>query len=865
MQFLKKNNMNIVRQNEMQIYGRGAPSPLGDKHSYFVSVWLVPLALAFLLSGCGCSEDEPACQEDEDCETNFRCAQGECVFDITGSSSDSGTTSMGADTTTDTDSNSDTTTEPAGTDSESDSPLCSTIGTLSNGLACTDDCGCASQHCQNGFCCLNGECCQDATDCNDDLCASATCQNGSCVYTALPYSCGTEDIGGQTCSNGYVCDGNRNCIPVVPSECGLYAPTNSVSCTSLDATYGCHDSCTLATVNTDCVDGSSCVNGNCESILAKENGNICLQDGDCLSGHCGDGFCCAAGECCSTQTDCSDECKSDVQCGTNSQCFSSSLGCGYEDANGDETCTGANRCDGTGNCISVTTCVDLGIFFGSNDSFTCGNGAVTENCFSTCTSNGQCGDGNQCVLGACLVSNGGTCLGNQDCASDHCSNGRCCDAGNCCAQNTDCDTPCQTNGVCNTDLFQCVLSGDAEACGTQNDGCSDLNRCDGQGNCVAVTDHCSGTGEDTYTCATSEVVRNCRCNFNTDCDLDDTFCNGSFLCGANGLCKYDTPVDACSIETPCYTNVSCNELENSCSGTNPCDALATECDAKLCIDDGGGGYFCAPNKRPDTTFCNDGNLCNGSSDSCIDGLCIPGPPNAAFCFDDNPCTEDDCTENDTDTPTCENTTISIGSSCAPEYNCYGDNGTCEINPVDSIITCTPVEVPCNNNGVCSLHQCTEDFANDGTTCFETPNISYRVIACGEKITLTPSDFATRVYTNYTGPNDFDTDTEFDCQAAIDDPFIGKEAIIYVQTNDTDDVVANLEISSVDTEGYTEEDFDFLLFDDANICNWGTCTARQTGGYTGIPLLAGELSPEIIIDSRAKYFPPTTLELSLSCN
>ena len=836
-----------------------------------LSLWMMPVALSLLLSGCGCSDKKSSCSNNNDCAGTSLCVNGKCVAD-TPTETDTADTSSATSSDTATDSetssaisgtDSVTDTGPSDSESGSDIVVCTAPGLVENGLACVDNCDCASMHCNNGFCCDGGECCADAGDCTNDLCAAASCQDGACAYSTALFSCGAEDVSGQTCQDGYVCDGQGGCLPVAPSGCGLFAAADTFTCGALEAEPVCYTSCNISNADVNCVEGAICVNGSCVSFSAADNGSACELDGDCLSGHCGDGICCAAGECCVTAVDCSDECSANVQCGSNNQCFSTKLGCGIADTNGLDTCSGDSLCDGAGSCVNVTTCAEQSVLFGASGGYTCTTGAVTENCFADCTSSAQCGVGTQCVDGECLAPSGGTCTGDGDCVTGHCSNGVCCASGECCTENSDCDVPCQSGEVCNTDLYQCESGSTWADCGWQETGCTDGNRCDGAGSCVAVTDYCTGNGEDTYSCSDGQVIRDCRCNSNTDCDLDDIFCNGTYLCGVGGICRYDTPVDACPAASACYTDVTCNETTQSCAGTNPCDALATECDFKRCVDDGVGGYSCEANQAPNTTACDDGLACNGTLDYCSSGVCIGGPLSASPCYDDNACTTDVCEENDTDVnaPICTNDPIALGSSCDMDFNCYGDNATCELDE-SANVSCIPVEVPCTNQGVCFVHECSEDFTNDSVVCTDTPNISYVNIACGQQVVLTADDFVTRVYVDYSGPNDQDTDTDQDCQAPVDEPFIGKEAVIYIEADTATDHSAQLEIISVSPMADT--DLDFMLFDGGDVCDWNTCSARQTGGFTGIPMTVGGRSPELVIDSRTEYLPPESLTLQLNC-
>jgi hypothetical protein len=174
---------------------------------------------------------------------------------------------------------------------------------------------------------------------------------------------------------------------------------------------------------------------------------------------------------------------------------------------------------------------------------------------------------------------------------------------------------CNTANTCEQ---QVVAAG--TAC---DDGqlCSQGDKCDASGTCVAGTDTNYGFDKDgkpnTNTCLL------CKCSNNPDgsckqlstdsgasCD-DGNLCTKKDVCQAGGVCigVVDAPVDATN---SCYTNV---------------------CDPKT------GVFAPQPKAGSDGTPCDDANACTSGS-TCTTGIC--GQGTAVLCDDQNTCTTDSC-------------------------------------------------------------------------------------------------------------------------------------------------------------------------------------------------------------------------------
>lgn len=198
--------------------------------------------------------------------------------------------------------------------------------------SCLTDADCAAGvHCQGGVCgtpatgscnasgdCLSG-------NCVDHVCCNTTCA-GPCLSCALPGRIGTcspvasgavdprgicVDQGPASCGKSGTCDGVGGCalypqgsvcaassctgaLWTGPGTCdglGTCQPGGQASCAPFTcAPQGnvCH---TICVSSDDCVSGSACApNGLCSihSLTAP-----CTADGECESGFCAQGICCA--------------------------------------------------------------------------------------------------------------------------------------------------------------------------------------------------------------------------------------------------------------------------------------------------------------------------------------------------------------------------------------------------------------------------------------------------------------------------------------------------------------------------------------------------------------------------------------------
>lgn len=373
---------------------------------------------------------------------------------------------------------------------------------------------------------------------------------------------------------------------------------------SEEAGFSLGDKCTEETALVRCGNASLCVDGVCCDSPCT---GVCMacnisgKEGECTShaarrdpdGECGvcevcdgapnDPNCITA----DSKTDVKQECGQCGMCNGNPEspaCVPVPEGqdpldaCEPEDI---RTCGTSGHCDGTGACQlydSSFTCgvayCDNGILFESRCN---GVGACEEiatscegyscqsadGCVHSCEDDRECGNGFDCIDGACIVESplnlGEACRSNAFCRSGFCVDSVCCDER--------CDGECQS---CKLTGSQGVCTAIANGEDDPDEPCSDALFCNGEEYCL-------------------EGV--CVSNGNPCDEWDDNLCN------------------------------DCNEIENSCiqpKGT-VCDAsVANDCRKSDKCDDSG---VCVTDLLPDKIVCgSDGD--NSTDDICQNGTCV---------------------------------------------------------------------------------------------------------------------------------------------------------------------------------------------------------------------------------------------------
>ena len=173
------------------------------------------------------------------------------------------------------------------------------------GLDCTEDDGCASNHCIGRMCRLGeGEDCEDDVQCATNFCNKGNSNKGKCSICSDDQDC--AGVGGRCVQHA--------CRAAIGQPCGS---------------------------NALCVDGASCL-GNGLCMLA--NGEGCKDIFQCSSRRCAPGFTCEACTDYSPSTGTGTNCEGSVACDDNGICKIGLPSGSYCIRNGD--CDSSLTCDG---------------------------------------------------------------------------------------------------------------------------------------------------------------------------------------------------------------------------------------------------------------------------------------------------------------------------------------------------------------------------------------------------------------------------------------------------------------------------------------------------------------------------------------
>ena len=413
------------------------------------------------------------------------------------------------------------------------------LADLIDGLVCDEDSDCQAGHCANGFCCAEGDCCFTADDCpaqysSAPICdEAASCQGSREDAVCTASACTTVAVGDDTaCDQSVLSDG-----------CGPYRPVYcSGGLEQLEP--GCPVTCTF---DTQCDADAHCAANTCQPDLAA--GNACVENSDCVSGHCANGFCCAAGDCCFQDSDCPALYDAAPDCNEEATC---------QGSRGDRACQ-SHQCDTAevdddSACSAQTLADNCGLF---SDMYCLGaqeQGA--PQCPAVCAADGDCDAAAHCD-GICSadIANGSGCDENSDCISEHCANGFCCVAGDCCAEDSDCPGGYTSAPVCdNTATCQghrldatCTDSACSSDSVTDDSGCGVDQVAHYCGFYLSIM--CNGEQEQqTPTCPTS-------CASDDDCDPAG-HCDGTCQGDKNNGQACDESSDCTS--THCVDLFCCN-------------------------------------------------------------------------------------------------------------------------------------------------------------------------------------------------------------------------------------------------------------------------------------------------------------------
>ena len=540
------------------------------------------------------------------------------------------------------------------------------------------------------------------------------------------------------------------CVDPAAMDCGLYSCVDGD-----DMGDSCGVTCAAGGADSDsfCVPAAHCDAGGCDADVP--NGTMCDEDSDCVSGHCDNGYCCAAGgTCCAADTDCPGFPGAGVVCeepndceGTRGmvQCNTSTFAC--------ETVSGVpddSACDST---VLADAC---GLF---RDLYC--DGSVIQprpSCPSTCSADAQCDDIAHCdPPGFCFpdLPDGEPCNEPSDCGSGYCQNGFCCASGDCCRTATDCpgsygSTPtCDDGRACQgtRDAAQCLSS----ICGTATDQPDDSACTTGvvADTCgFYPTVRCNGNiTQSAPSCATT-------CTSDSDCD-DPAHCDG-------GACVMDQPDGtACDEASDCTSgycgNGFCCSGGDCCASATDCPgsyAEASQCTSASTCQGQRRDRLCSATKRCETgPLVDDDSGCVGlTSNECAlfpSVMCSAMPnqtSNQAGRCDTSCATDGECDPGafcNTGTGQCE-AEGNPGDPCTATNQCSGAlscidgvccssacSGSCEAcNVPGNLGTCAAIPDGQDPAGECGATDCSSYFDGfAGDTCFEKLGAPASAVAC----------------------------------------------------------------------------------------------------------------------------------------
>ncbi|MDY0000802.1 MAG: MopE-related protein [Polyangia bacterium] len=422
--------------------------------------------------------------------------------------------------------------------------------------------------------------------------------SGACAFYSSGTVCVTQTCVGSTLYLNDTCNGSGVC-----TDGGMQACANNYMC--LDGT-NCRTSCTD---NAHCVTGYYCNGGSCAPKLP--DGTACTSGTQCEHNYCVDGVCCnnsCTGACracnrsgsvgtCSyhpANTDPEDNCPVCQVCNGSGACANVANGldplseCTQQPQS---SCKEDGQCNGSGACrywVSGTQCIAVSCVGSTlypadlcNGSGTCSDSGTTScgayqcndagtGCRTSCTSDLHCTSSYYCNAGTCSakLSLGSVCTGGNQCTSNNCVDGRCC------------------NNACTETCKACNVSGSLGTCTNVPSNTDPINEC---GHCRA----CNGAGACTMALNNTDPKGQCTQDPVATCDQDG-MCNGS------GVCRLWASGTVCAAQTCVGSTLYPNDL---CNGTGDCSD--------------GGSQACANN-----FLCANGTSCRTSCT--LDSQCVSG-------------------------------------------------------------------------------------------------------------------------------------------------------------------------------------------------------------------------------------------------
>jgi hypothetical protein len=306
------------------------------------------------------------------------------------------------------------------------------------------------------------------------------------------------------------------------------------------------------------------------------DGEACMTNEECESGHCDDAICCADGDCCRRPDDCpaSDDGMMAV-CDDPANC---------QGRRGAVSCSKKFKCEPRDDFEDDSACTEE-VEAISCDPFlpvhcTGDEEQDAPECPDECEDDNDCLEEANCYDGVCMPDSAAAapCDDNADCVTGYCNGGICCESGTCCTDVIDCGAPefnsaatcdempsCQgfrgvpacENNQCTTkrvnDDSACNGTIVANACGDGEDV-----RCSGERDQRPNPQPCaSGTCSQNYECARTSYCQARTCT--PDLPNGDS-CSSPDMC-QSGHCEEDVccSYDCCAVENRCPGAPACAE------------------------------------------------------------------------------------------------------------------------------------------------------------------------------------------------------------------------------------------------------------------------------------------------------------------
>lgn len=432
-------------------------------------------------------------------------------------------------------------------------------GVVDNG--CDDD--------NDGYCDISmvtvgkpNTCMLTGADCNDD---------DKLIHPGRPEYCNGKDDNCDALVDVEVidcsadsCTGSGNAyMETVSAECidGHCQAPGAIPC----GNYQCEDfggpgkhclsSCLF---DVQCTPNAHCDEGSGSCVKDVPNSGACVQNSDCVSNYCYNGYCCASGFCCSGPSDCPSQFWATATCQFPPSC---------QGTRNDAECV-------DGKCTMGPPIPDDTACDQSYKAKDCGSyapiycaGTLDQSeplCPSWCFDNDQCQSGFHCDQVCVLdLANGSPCDEESDCLSGHCQNSFCCDTGDCCGQAIDCNTLIWAEPSACSDPSNCQgFRRDALCVGarcTKSDPIADDSGC-----LLAIADTCDAYTNVVCSANIVQIKPPCLtgCTSNAHCDLDAHCEFGKCVSDLNAGEACDTTMD-CGDGLFCVEGLCCN---SECKG-----------------------------------------------------------------------------------------------------------------------------------------------------------------------------------------------------------------------------------------------------------------------------------------------------------